>query len=210
MKKIFSFLLVPLLALTVSAQEPVSLPAPQTEGGIPLMKAFSLRQTHREFSGRSLTNQQLSNLLWAADGINRPESGKRTAPSAMNFQEIDLYVVMEKGVYVYDAEKHQLRGVASGDSRALTGIQAFAADAPLTLVLVADLAKMTKADTATRDLYAMADAAYISQNIYLFCASEGLNTGARAYIDKEKLAPALKLKADQKIMLAQSVGYPKN
>jgi len=193
----------------VDAQKVISLPAPQTDGGMPLMKALKNRQTNREFSEKKLTDQQLSNLLWAADGINRADLKKRTAPSAMNYQEVDIYVAMENGLFLYNAEKQQLDQLSGEDIRAKTGIQDFVAKAPVNIVYVADYSKMAKAEESTKDSYAMADAAFISENVYLFCASEGLNTGVRAWIDKDNLGKAMKLKPVQHILLAQSVGYPK-
>ena len=188
---------------------PVQLTPPNLDGGRPLMQALKARATSRAFDTEKLPDQVLSNLVWAAFGINRPDSGRRTAPSAQNWQEIDVYVVMANGTYVYDAKTHALTPVVGGDLRALTGKQAFAKDAPVTLVFVADYARMGRASQEDRDLYSAADTGYISQNVYLFCASEGLATGVRASIDRPVLAKALKLRPEQKIMLAQSVGYPK-
>lgn len=195
----------------VGAQDmkPVQLAPPSMEGGKPLMQALKERATSRSFSGEPLPDRVLSNLVWAAFGINRPDSGRRTAPSAQNWQEIDVYVVMAAGTYVYDAKAHALTPVVGGDLRALTGKQGFARDAPVTLVFVADYARMGRASQEDRDMYSAADTGYISQNVYLFCASEGLATGVRASIDRPVLAKAMKLRPEQKIVLAQSVGYPK-
>jgi SagB-type dehydrogenase family enzyme len=193
-----------------SAQElkPISLVAPQMEGGKPLMQALKERATARAFSPEKLPDQILSNLLWAAFGVNRPD-GRRTAPSASNWQEVDIYVVAANGAFVYEAKSHSLTPVASEDLRALAGTQAFAKEAPVTLFFVADYARMGKATQERKDFLAPADTGYISQNVYLFCASEGLATGVRVSIDLPALAKALKLRPDQKIILAQSVGYPK-
>lgn len=128
---------------------------------------------------------------------------------AQNWQEIDVYVVMANGTYVYAAKAHVLAPVGPEDLRALTGRQSFAKDAPVTLVFVADYSRTGKASPEDKDLYTAADTGYISQNVYLFCASEGLATGVRGSIDRPALAKALKLRPEQKIMLAQSVGYPK-
>jgi SagB-type dehydrogenase family enzyme len=207
-----TFLLIVLTLVfipVINAQKVVSLPPPQTEGGVPLMTALKNRQTNREFGDKKLTIQQLSNLLWAADGINRPETKKRTAPSAMNYQEVDIYIAIQDGLFMYNAEKHQLEQLSGEDIRKNTGIQEFVATAPVNLIFVADYAKMAKAEESTKESYSMADAAYISANVYLFCSSEGLNTGVRAWIDKENLAKLMKLKPTQHIILAQSVGYPK-
>jgi nitroreductase len=203
-----------LLALAVGAVAapelaPVQLPAPQTSGGKPLMQVLALRATSRAFAPDPLPAQVLSNLLWAAWGINRPKEGKRTAPSAHNWQEIDLVVINSSGAYVYDAHGNALKPLASGDLRALAGMQEFVKDAPVTLAFVADTTRMSGAAGPDVQAYAWADAAFISQNVYLFCASEGLATGVRAYVDKPALAKALKLAPSQIIVLAQSIGYPK-
>jgi SagB-type dehydrogenase family enzyme len=197
--------------LITYAQElnPIQLLKPQTEGGRPLMQALKDRKTDRAFSPEKLPLQTLSNLLWAAFGINRPDLGKRTAPSAMNWQEIDLYVVLPEGAYLYDAKNHLLQPVNKGDFRGLTGIQPFVKEAPVNLIYVADFSKMTRATNENKEIFSTADTGAIFQNVYLFCASEGLATGVRAGIDKTSLAKALQLRPDQKIVLAQSVGYPK-
>ncbi len=193
------------------AQElaPINLPAPQKEGGKPLMQALALRATSRAFAPEPLPPQILSNLLWAAWGINRPQEGKRTAPSARNWQEIDVYVVMPAGTYKYDAAGNVLKPVVSGDLRALAGSQEFVKEAPVTLVFIADIDRMKGAGADTRTWYAWADAAFISENVYLYCASEGLATGVRAMLDRDALAKALKLGETKIITMAQSVGYPK-
>jgi nitroreductase len=187
----------------------IQLPAPQTEGGKPLMQALKLRATSREFAPNPLPPQTLSNLLWAAWGINRPDAGKRTAPSARNWQETDVYVAMAAGAYLYDAAANALKPVAAGDLRALTGSQEFVKDAPVTLVFVADSARMKGAQADMQQAYAWGDAAFLSQNVYLFCASEGLATGVRAMVERPALAKALKLGPTQIIVFAQCVGYPK-
>lgn len=192
------------------AQElkPVQLPRPQTDIGRPLMQVLNDRSSTRSFSPEKLTAQVMSNLLWAAFGINRPDSGKRTAPSAMNRQEIDIYVATADGLYVYDAKENQLRPVLREDVRAQTGIQPFVKDAPVNLVYVADLAK-TEGNSADRDMYVAADTGFIAQNVYLFCASERLATVVRGSIDRGVLSKAMRLRPDQRIILAQTVGYPK-
>jgi len=188
---------------------PTPLPPPQTDGGKPLMQALGLRATSRAFAPDPISPQTLANLLWAAWGINRPADGKRTAPSARNWQEIDLMVVRADGTFLYDAASNRLLPVAAGDNRALTGVQSFVKDAPLTLLLVADTSRMkgTEKDPEQRQ-WIWADAGFISQNIYLFCASEGLATGVRALVDRPALAKALGLKDHQVILLAQCVGRP--
>ncbi len=188
---------------------PIELPKPQMDGGKPLMQAIGLRATSRVFAPDPLPPQTLSNLLWAAWGINRPDTKKRTAPSAMNWQETDLYVVMEKGTYVYNAAAHDLKPVATGDFRALTGKQEFVKQAPMTIVFVADLTRMGSGPSDKKEPIAYCDAAFIGQNVNLFCASEGLATGVRANIDKPALAGVLKLGANQLISIAMTIGFPK-
>ena len=173
------------------------------------MQALRLRASSRDFAPDPLPVQTLSNLLWAAWGINRPDSGKRTAPSARNWQEIDVFAVFESGVFLYDAAAHQLKPVVAGDLRAVTGRQEFVREAPVTLVLVADRARMQDAPADQVEAYAAADAAFISQNIYLFCASEGLATGVRASVDKPALARAMHLVDTQLVTFAQTVGFAK-
>jgi nitroreductase len=197
------------LSATAQERKTIPLATPQTGGGKPLMQALKERATSRAFSAEKLPDQALSNLLWAAFGINRPESGRRTAPSAQNLQEIDVYVVTGEGTYVYDAKAHGLILVAPGDHRAITGKQSFVKDAPATLVFVADHARMATLGAEEKELYSAAAAGAISQNVYLFSASEGLATGVRASIDRDALGKALRLRPDQKILLAQTVGYPK-
>jgi nitroreductase len=199
-----------LLAVATVAAQPVDivLPAPQTDGGKPLMQALKERRTTRSFAEQPLPPQVLSNLLWAANGINRPD-GRRTAPSARNWQEIDVYVAMPEALYVYDARAHGLRRVVARDVRAQIGSQPHSREAPLTLVFVADEQKMGGADEESRRSYAAADAAFIAQNVYLFCASEALASVVFAMIDRPGFTQAAGLKPHQRIALAQSVGYPK-
>jgi SagB-type dehydrogenase family enzyme len=185
----------------------IQLPNPQREGGKPLMSALNDRMSVRAFSDEKLPMQTLSNLLWAAFGINRPD-GRRTAPSAKNWQETDIYVATADGVYLYDAKKNALDPVEMKDIRAMTGMQPFVKDAAVNLVYVADYSKVNEAGPSGQ-LLVGADTGLISENVYLFCASEGLATVVRANVDRDALAKELKLRPDQKIMLAQSVGYPK-
>jgi SagB-type dehydrogenase family enzyme len=192
------------------AQElkPIRLPKPQTDIGRPLMQVLKDRSSTRTFSPEKLPAQVMSNLLWAAFGVNRPDSGKRTAPSAMNWQETDVYVATADGLYVYDAKEHQLNPALRDDVRAQTGTQSYVKDAPVDLVYVADLAK-TGSASPERDLYVAADVGFIAQNVYLFCASEGLAAVVRGSIDRPALAKAMRLRPDQRIILGQTVGYPK-
>ncbi len=208
--RIASIALTLLLCSAAGAQEMqrIVLPAPDKQGGMPLMQALALRSTSRSFADRELPEQVLSDLLWAATGINRPESGKRTAPTARNLQEIDVYVAMAEGLYLYDPNDHALLPVLAGDIRAVTGRQDFAAAAPVNLVFVADYARMGDAEADIKKFYGATDTGFISQNVYLYCASSGLATVVRGAVDREALAKAMELRTDQAVILAQTVGYP--
>lgn len=186
----------------------IQLPPPETAGGMPLMQALKARHSTREFGSKPLPPQVLSNLLWAASGVNRPETGQRTAPSAHDWREIDVYVTTADGAYRYDPAAHALRRVAAGDLRHLTGVQDFVAHAPVNLVYVADLDRMSGAGAEDKAFYSAADAGFIAQNVYLYCASAGLAVVVRGLVDRDALGAALGLKKHQRIILAQSVGYP--
>lgn len=198
------FLLAPALA---PAAEPIVLPKPHTTGGKPLMEALALRKSTREYGPEKLSPQVLSDLLWAAFGINRAD-GRRTAPSANNRQEMEIYAAMADGLYLYNAKDHRLEPVVSEDLRVLTGTQDYVGTAPLNLVYVADLSKLSGPENAML-INAGTSTGLISQNVYLFCASEGLVTVVRASIDKPALAKAMRLRDNQRITLSQTVGYPK-
>ena len=204
---VFLLLTPKVVRLYAKGLEPIPLPAAQTNGGKPLMQTLLERRTIRDFKSDKLHPQVLANLLWAGFGINRPESGSRTAPSAMNSQEIDIYVALPEGLYVYDPKRPQLTPVLQGDFRGGTGGQDFTRKAPLSLIFVADLSRLAKAKAETRSFYADFDAGCICQNIYLFCASEGLATVVHD-LDRAPLAKKMELRADQQIMFAQAIGYP--
>ena len=189
-------------------QKPIQLSKPQTTGN-PLMQLLAKRSSSREFSSKPLPVNILSNMLWAASGINRPESGKRTAPSASNRQEIDIYVATAAGIYLYDAKSNLLKPIVAEDIRGLTGTQGYVKEAAVNLIYVADYSKMSSSSDEAKIMYAAADTGFISENVYLYCASEGLSTVIRASIDRPALAKVMGLRPDQKIILAQSVGYPK-
>ncbi|MBU0507599.1 nitroreductase family protein [bacterium] len=171
------------------------------------MECLAERHSTREFTADPLPLQTLSNLLWAAFGVNR-EDGRRTAPSARNWQEADIYVFLEEGIYRYDATANRLQSILPGDHRAATGQQDFVSVAPLNLLYVSDLAKMGTAAEADKILYAAADVGFIAQNVYLYCASEGLAAVVRGLVNREELAKTLELRPDQRIILAQTIGYP--
>ena len=207
----FLFMSMMMLGVTglAGGAELIPLPPPQTAGGMPLMQALQARHSSREFSPRPLPLQVLSDLLWAAQGVNRPESGKRTAPSARDWREIDVYVTKADGVFIYQPGAHALRKVMDRDLRALTGRQDFPAEAPVNLVYVADSRRMPDSDATQQAFYSAADTGFIAQNVYLYCASSGLAVVVRGALDKEALAVVLGLEPQQRVTLAQTVGYPK-
>lgn len=186
----------------------VKLPVPNLNSGKSLMQSLQLRKSSRDFSTKKMPMEVLSNMLWAANGINRTESGKRTAPSAVNWQEIDIYVAMADGLYLYNAREHMLKQVIKKDIRELTGKQSFVKEAPVNLVYVADYSRMGKANAEEKNFYSAADTGFIAQNVYLYCASEGLVTVIRGSIDKDVLAKAMRLSDNQKVIMSQTVGYP--
>jgi SagB-type dehydrogenase family enzyme len=189
----------------------ISLPRPRTGGGMPLMDALMLRKSRRSYDKREIPVQTLSDLLWAAFGINRPAQGLRTAPSAINTQDIELYIAVVKGVHRYDAKGHALQAVMPDDLRALTGSQSFAAQAPLELVYVSDYGKLQDLSSGEYGGMTLAwswiHTGFISQNVYLFCASEGLSTVVRGMVDRFELEDKIGLDSMRHISMVQSVGY---
>jgi nitroreductase len=196
---------------TVLAQEAAAmeLPPPRTDGGKPLIQALRLRRSIREYADKPLAAQVLSDLLWAAFGINRPAIGDRTAPYWRHVMVIDIYAAMADGVWLYEPKRHALILHLSTDIRAQTGTQDFVGTAPLNLIYVAHGERMQDISAEDRRLYASVDTGFIGQNVYLFCASEGLATVFRGAVDYETLAKTMKLGADQFVTFAQTVGYPK-
>jgi nitroreductase len=186
----------------------IQLPPPALNGGASLADALKRRGSSRDYRPDALPLPLLSNLLWAANGVNR-EGGGRTAPSALNAQEIEIIVALPEGAYRFDAKRHALDRVCSSDIRRVTGYQDFVDTAPLDLVYVADHARMKMVPVGQRSSYASVAAGAIAQNVYLFCASQGLSTVIRAWIDREALSNALGLPHDQEVLLSQTVGYAK-
>jgi nitroreductase len=205
MKKYY-VLFILLFAYNFLIAQSIELPAPRKTGGMPLMEALAKRATVREFDTTNISIQQLSDLLWASFGVNRPD-GRRTAPSASNKQEIDIYVLLKNGAFIYDAQNNKLIIVTPEDLRSQAADQKFA-NAPVQLIFVADLAKRGESTEDGKLRTANIDCGYISQNTYLFCTSEGLVTGARGSVNRNVLTPKLKLRVDQRILLAHSVGHP--
>ena len=188
--------------------EVIKLLPPETEGGMPLMQALKARRSMREFDSRPLPPQLLSNLLWAANGVNRPDSGHRTAPTSRDWREIGVYVATADGAYRYDPPAHALIRVMAADIRGATGPQDFVAAAPVNLVYVADLDRMSEAGAEDQAFYSAVDTGFIAQNVYLYCASVGLAAVARGLVDREALGAAMGLGSRQRVTLAHSVGYP--
>jgi SagB-type dehydrogenase family enzyme len=195
--------------LALAKDQTAALPPPSMTGGKPLYEALAQRRTQRAFAPEALSAQMLSNILWAAFGVNRPNEGRRTAPSAKNWQEIDVYAATAEGLYLYEPKEHRLRLILDTDIRALAGKQDFVATAPLDLIYVVDTARSDASGSADSTLLSWADTGFIGQNVYLACASEGLATVIRANIDKPALASAMKLGDKQFITLSQTVGRPK-
>lgn len=193
---------------TLSAQDVISLNPPDMNRGITVMKALEVRASASEFNGTNISLQDLGDLLWAANGVNRPEKDKRTAPSAINAQDIDLYVCTREGIFKYDAFRHALENVATGDFRAeVAGRQEGFKEAPLFCILVSDTSRFSRGNGPQRERWAAMDAGIVSQNISIFCAANKMDTRPRATMNQEKLREVMKLKETQLLMLNHPVGY---
>ena len=195
-------------AVLAQEVEAMELPPPHTDGGKPLVQAIRSRRSIREYSDKPLMAQVLSDLLWAAFGINRPATGDRTAPYWRHVMVIDIYAAMADGVWLYEPKRHALIAHLRADIRAQTGMQDFVGTAPLNLVYVAHGERMQDFSAEDRRLYASVDTGFIGQNVYLFCASEGLATVFRGAVDHQKLNQLMQLGKDQFVTFAQTVGYP--
>ena len=199
MYKLIFFLSILMMCNMLRAQD-IQLPAPDKTGGKPLMQALNERKSTRSFESKDLTVKQMSDLLWAANGFNRDD--KRTAPTANNRQELELYVATKIGLFFYDAGNHQLKEIQKGDFRDKTGTQEFVAKAALNLIFVSDM------DKASSKEYAFTSCGFVAQNVYLYCASEGLGSVVRGSFNKDALSKLLKLKPSQEVLLTQTVGWP--
>jgi nitroreductase len=212
MKKIIIHILLVVMTGSLCAQgtKTIILSPPDKERGLPFMEAMSLRASVTKFDATPLKLQDLSDLLWPANGINRPYEGKRTAPSAMNAQDIDIYVLMESAIYLYDAKQNLLKHVVDGDHRMLVaGRQVEVAEAPVICLLVSDISRFRAGEDSLKLVWAAMDAGIVSQNINIFCAATGLTTRPRATMDQEKLREILELKDSQYLMLNNPVSYRK-
>jgi nitroreductase len=216
MKKRFFFWFASLILfyfLSPSAfSQDILLPSPDKTGGKPIMQALNERQSIRTFKKENLTQQQLSELLWAGWGINRVSDKKRTAPSSRNVQEIDVYVSLQSGLYLYVAENNTLKQIHNKDIRSFCGTQDYVADAPVNIIYVSDMGKMGKKEgDEIRDselFSSWANTAFIAQNVYLYCASADLGCVIRGLVARDQLAPQMGLRSNQRIILSQSVGLP--
>ena len=211
MRKVHLLLLCLFISVaTFAADKVIRLPKPNLNRNSEVMEAFANRHSTREYAAKALALTDLSDLLWAANGINRPEEGKRTAPSAMNKQDVDVYVVLPEATYLYDAKAHQLNLVAEGDHRgAVAGGQAFVKSAPVSLLLVSDLSRLGDAKNTHTQLMGAVDAGIVSQNISIFCSAAKLATVPRASMDTAKLKSVLKLTDTQLPLMNHPVGYHK-
>ncbi|MDY0097807.1 MAG: SagB/ThcOx family dehydrogenase [Bacteroidales bacterium] len=208
MRKVLFSLTAVLMSVFLSGQElaPVELPAPDKTKGLPVMQALGERASVREWLPQKLGLQVLSDILWAANGINRPDEGKRTAASAMNAQDIDVYAFTDTGIFLYNALNHRLEPVAAGDYRDLPGMT----DAPLNLVLVSDISRFRTGSDSVRMVWACMDSGIVSQNIAIYCAGTGLKTRPRVgFPGAAKMRELMRLKDSQHLMLNHPVGYPR-
>ncbi len=207
---ILSLLAVFCMNLFAGGFAPIKLNAPDKDRGYSLTKTISVRASGREWTGKPLELKDLSDLLWCADGINRPEKSMRTAPSYRDVQDISLYVAMKEGTYIYDPKENVLNPVAEGDFRPLCAMsQKTVENAATVIILISDLTKINVKDKCEQVKWAAIDAGVISENINLFCAATGLVTVPRATMDTAKLRAALKLKDAQEPIMNNPVGYGK-
>lgn len=211
MRKLVLISLLCLVMVPLNARDfkTIELLPADKKGGLTVMEALWKRQATRTIASRDLSVQELSNLVWSAVGINRPADGRRTSPTALNVQDVEVYVCLPEGIYHYDARKHLLVPVAKGDHRALVaGSQDFVKTVPVCLILVSDLSKFQGDDKSQKMQYASLDVGIVSQNISIYCAAKGLATVPRAYMDRAGLKKVLNLKETQEILLNHPVGYP--
>ena len=208
MKNLFISLICLFCSGILSGQNltPIALLPPDTGRGLPVMKALALRASPSAFDSAALSLRDLSDLMWAANGVNRP-NGKRTAPSAMNSQDIDVYAVMKEGIYLYNAQKHLLEPVAAGDYRSyVADRQENFKNAPIFCVLVSDISRFKTGEESQKMTWAYEDAGIVSQNICIFCAGVGLKSRTRAWMNSDKLKEVMKLTPSQHLILNNPVG----
>lgn len=210
--KYSKIMLTIILVFTISngfAQTIIKLSEPNKLGGKPLMQALNERCSDRDFIEKDLSNQQLSELLWAAYGINRADLNKHTAPTSRNIQDMDIYLTTNQGVYQYLPKEHALKKLMDGDYRSVAGKQDFVKIAAVNLIYVSDFSRAGDASDEIKTMTAATHCGFIGQNVYLYCASEGLISVFRAYIDQDKITETLNLDKNQHVIYCQSVGYAK-
>ncbi len=194
-------------SIVAQTNEVIKLPVPNRTGGKALMQCLNDRQSSRDFTNKAIPLQELSDLLWAANGINREDIGKHTAPTAMNRQNMELFVLLPEGAYFYNDKENSLTLIEKGNNMSKAGTQDFVSSSMLNIIIVSDMAKLGDGAIERKNIYAGIHAGAIMQNIYLYCASAGLKTVTRASFDQEALASLLKLNTDKQVILAQTVGY---
>jgi len=197
MKKVLLLTVISCFSLSLFAQD-ITLPAPQKKGGKPLMEAINDRQSNREFSDKDLDLQTISDLMWVAYGYNR--ENKLVIPTASDKQQFEVYVALKTGVYQYDGKAHKLILKVAGNHQKATGKQDFVYNAPLNFIYVVNTEKSGSE----------VECGSIVQNVYLYCASVGLSTVVRGYIDKDELNTLLNLGAKKRVILCQTVGHKAN
>jgi len=211
MKKQLNLIVMSLLLLSSNLYsqncDDIILPIPNMSGGKPLMVALKERESNRKFSSKEIPLQMLSDMLWATNGINRPDKDKKTAPTAMNWQDLEVYVIMPQGIYHYLAKENILKCIKTGNFMKESGKQDFVDEAALNIVFVSDLSKMGPVSKEDKYLYAGIHAGATMQNLYLYCASVGLNTVTRHWFDLKKMTEIMELKENELIVLIQTVGY---
>ena len=205
----FSFLVLAAAGSMVAQDlSTVKLPPPYLANDKPFMQTLQQRRSSRDFSTEKLSRQDLANVLWCAYGVNRPDTKHRTAPSAMNSQDIEVYAFLDDGIYLYDPWKHELHMVVAGDHRGATGSQEFVARAPLNLVYVSDFSRMKFGrDDSSKMWMASVGAGHCSQNVYLYGSAAGLNVVVRASFEQTAIAKLLSLGPVQHVLLAETVGH---
>ncbi len=207
MRTFVTMIMVLLFINPMIAQEEINLPEPDRTGGKTLMLSLSQRKSSREFSSKELSLQQISNILWAANGINRKEESKHTAPTANNRQNMEIYVFLPTGVYLYNDKDHKLLMINPGNHMKSAGRQDFVGTAAMNVMIVSDMSKLGDSTEENKLIYAGIHAGAIMQNLYLYCASAELNTVARRYFDEKVVSEVLKLSSEKKPIIAQTIGY---
>ena len=204
---LFNLIVFCIINLVIKYSAAIKLNPPDTTRGLPFMKTLAVKASVREWSAKDLSLQDLSDLMWAANGLNRPGENKTTASSAMNAHDVDIFAFMKNGVYRYDFKLHELQPVLAGDYRGEIVDRPAPTDPPVLIVLISDPDRFPVGTDETRYEWGALDAGIISQNISLFCASTGLKTVPRAMMKKDRIRELLKLKENQHIFLNHPVGY---